>query len=92
MMTREMMMDALVALGADASWYEYDGVFRVELQDFDGFDDDWDEVDRDYDDPEAVEAFLDMLDASCLSREGDYYVTYHFDGFDVHLGYASYDI
>lgn len=92
MMTREMMMDALVALGADASWYEYDGVFRVELQDFDGFDDDWDEVDRDYDDPEAVEAFLDMLDASCLSHEGDYYVDYHFDGFDVHLGYASYDI
>lgn len=93
MMTREMMVEALEALGADVDWFALsDGSFDVDLQDFDGFDDDWGEIDRDYDDPEAVEAFLDMLDASCLSRDGDYYITYHFDGFDVRLGYASYDI
>ena len=43
-------------------------------------------------DEEAVDAFLEMLDAQCVSHEGDYYVTYHFKGFDVQIGYASFDI
>lgn len=92
-MTREMMIAAIEALGADASLYEYsDGMLDVTLQDFEGFDDDWSEVDREFDDEEAVDAFLEMLEAECLSHEGDFYVIYHFEGFDVQLGYASFDI
>ena len=94
MMTLEMMMAMVVALGDDASmWYdEEDRVLHVTLQDFDGFDDDWSEVMRDYDHPEAVEAFEEMLETECSSLEGDFYFDYHFDGFTVRLGYASYDI
>lgn len=93
MMTREMMLTAIEALGADASlWDEKDYCLDVTLEDFEGFDADWSEVDREYDDEEAVEAFLEMLEAECSSREGDFYVVYHFEGFDVQLGYASFDI
>ena len=93
MMTREMMLTAIEALGADASlWDEEDYCLDVTLEDFEGFDADWSEVDREYDDEEAVDAFLEMLEAECSSREGDFYVVYHFEGFDVQLGYASFDI
>ena len=92
-MTREMMIAAIEALGADASlWERSDGMLDVTLEDFEGFDDDWSEVDREYDDEEAVDAFLEMLEAECSSQEGDFYVVYHFEGFDVQLGYASFDI
>ena len=62
------------------------------FDDFEGFDDDWSEVMRDYVNPEAVEALEDWLDDHCLSCEGDLYIVYHFDGFDVEVGYTSFDI
>lgn len=93
MMTREMMVAAIEALGADAFlWERTDGLLNVTLEDFEGFDENWSEIDREYDDGEAVDAFLEMLEAECSSQEGDFYVTYHFEGFDVKLGYASFDI
>ena len=93
MMTREMMVAAIENLGADASMYEYaDGMIAVTLEDFEGFDDDWSEIDREYDNEEAVDAFLEMLEAECSSKEGDFYRVYHFEGFNVQLGYASFDI
>lgn len=92
-MTREMMVAAVEALGEDVSlWERSDGTLDVTVEDFEGFDDDWSEVDREFDDEEAVDAFLEMLERECVSQEGDFYVTYHFDGFDVQLGYASFDI
>ena len=91
-MTYEMMMATLEALGEDVSFDVDDMVFDVTLQDFEGFDEDWSEVSREYDHPDAVDAFLEMLETECESSEGDFYFTYHFDGFDVELGYASYDI
>ena len=91
-MTYEMMMRTLESLGADATYYGNGHVIRVTLEDFDGFDSDWSEVFRDYDDEEAVESFLRMLEEESTSSEGDFYEVYHFDGFDVCLGYASYDI
>ncbi len=93
-MTLEKMMAMVEALGDDASmWYdEEEKVLDVTLRDFEGFDDDWSEIMRDYDHPEAVEAFKEMLETECSSQEGDFYFDYHFDGFTVELGYSSYDI
>ena len=94
MMRFEKMMAMVEALGDDASmWYdEEEKVLDVTLRDFEGFDDDWSEIMRDYDHPEAVEAFKEMLETECSSQEGDFYFDYHFDGFTVELGYSSYDI
>ena len=93
MMTYEMMVAAIDALGADVSLWEHSGgMLDVTIEDFEGFDDDWSEVDREYDDGEAVDAFLEMLETECSSHEGNFYVVYHFEGFDVRIGYASFDI
>ena len=92
MMTREMMIVAIDALANDALLWDDGYCLHVTLEDFEGFDSNWDEIIREYDDPKAVEAFLEMLEAECVSFEDDFYVTYHFNGFDVCVGYSSYDI
>lgn len=92
MMTFEMMVAAIEALADDALYDVIDGEIHVTLYDFEGFDDDWCEIMRDYDDEQAVEAFLQMLADECLSSDGDFYEYYEFDGFTVKLGYASFDI
>ena len=92
MMSYEMMVAEIEALGDDVDMFEIDEVLHVTFEDFEGFDDEWEEIFRDYDDEEAVDAFLEMLERECVSHEGDFYVTYHFEGFDVQIGYASYDI
>lgn len=94
-MTVLEMMTALEACGDASVWEtEEDGMlcYDVTLQDFDGFDDEWSEVMRDYEDEELVDAFLAALESQALRCEGDFYHTYYFDGFCVQLGYASYDI
>ena len=93
-MTYEMMLEMLEALGNDV-YYDYDEddhEFDVTIDDFEGFDDDWSEVDREFDDPEAVAHFLDVLEEEALSHEGDFYETFYFDGFSVQVGYSSFDI
>lgn len=91
-MTYEMMLEMLEGLGRDVFFDEVEDGFDVTVYDFEGFDDDWSEIERDFDDPEAVEHFLDVLEEESLSHEGDFYVVYHFEGFDVELGYTSFDI
>jgi len=93
MMTREMMLAAIEALDTDASlWDEEAYCLDVTLEDFGGFDENWCEIDLEYNNPEMVDAFLEMLETECTSKEDDFYVIYHFEGFDVRLGYASFDV
>ena len=65
--------------------------FDVTLNDFDGFDEEWNEIDRDWADPEMVKAFYEVLDTA-ERTEGDYYVTYYWADCSLTLGYTSYDI
>ncbi len=76
----------------DAYFHEYKGMYLVDLNDFEGFDDNWCEVDREYAKPQLVEYFEKWLVENASSIEGDYYKVYRFDGFAVRLGYSSYDI
>ena len=91
-MTREKMMNMIKDLKNDATYFEYKGIIHVDLDDFEGFDENWDEQFREYDDADAVENFLDTLEKEALEIDEDYYTTYKFDGFAVKLGYTSYDI
>ena len=62
----------------------------VTFQDFEGFDEEWEEVMRDYEMPELVDEVFDLLDQ--CEREGDFYVTYFVEGHRVEVGFGSYDI
>lgn len=66
-------------------------MLRVTVNDFEGFDEDWSEIMRDYD-GEAVDDLIEWLDEHCISADGDFYSYYEFEGFTVQLGYSSYDI
>lgn len=93
MMTREMVIAQVDALGEDASYYvDLEGDLHVTFEDFEGFDDDWDEIEREYDDEEAVDAFVERLEAEASEVSGDYYRYYQMDGFTVVTGCASMDI
>ena len=93
MMTREMVMVQVEALGEDASYYvDLKGDLHVTFEDFEGFNEDWEEVDREYDNEEAVDAFLERLGAEASEVSSDYYRYYQMDGFVVAVGYSSMDI
>ena len=92
-MTFENVCAMLDALENDC-WYELrDGnLLNVTFNDFEGFDENWSEIMRDYDDPEGVEKFLDQLAQNAAFIDGSLYHTYYFDNFSVKIGYTSFDI
>ena len=91
MMTYELVMELLQTLGDDVTIDERDGDIIVTVQDFEGFDDDWDEIYRDYDD-DAIDAVYDQLEEAAIRVKGDFYRYFIFDGFEVQWGEASMDI
>jgi hypothetical protein len=94
-MTILEMMTELEACGDLTVWErttDEGTVYDVTVEDFEGFDEHWSEVMRDFEREDLVDEFLEALDEQALRVEGDFYYDYYFDGFRVHLGYASYDI
>lgn len=87
----EQIIAMLVELGDSVSYSVREGFIDVTVEDFEGFDDDWCEVDAEYDD-DAVDFFFEWLEEHCDSHEGDYYHYYYFGDLEVEIGYASMDI
>ena len=93
-MTMEMMKGQLKALCEDISFWEYndENKLDVTVKDFEGFDEDGDEVYADINE-DAVDIMDEWLDEHCYSHDGDYlYQYYTFGDLVVCLGWASYDI
>ena len=77
----------------DLSYFSMDDKeYSLTFNNFYGFDENWDEVYRDYYNPQAVEDLEDWLNENCLKREDKLYSRYYFNDFIVTTGYASYDI
>ncbi len=92
---KNTIIKMLEELGADVVYTDFTDVanyISVDIDDFEGFDENWREVERELNNPQKVDDFIDFLENNCFSKEGDFYTTYHFDGFNVKLGYTSYDI
>ena len=89
----ELIIAMLEEMEEDVTYYiRRDGTeLVITVDDFEGFDDDWSETMRDYDE-EAVDGLIEWLEEHCISEDGDFYSYYHFEGFIVQLGYSSYDI
>jgi len=92
MMSLEMVLELLASAGDDLMVDVYGDEVSVVVEDFVGFDDDWSEVMRDLDDADLVDSIEEQLSAECVSEDGDFYHYFHFDGFSVCWGYASFDI
>lgn len=89
----EILMMVLTRLedSGDCFFDFEDGCFDVTLCDFEGFDDNWHEVMRDYENEEMVDVLFKLLDRA-ERTEGDFYVTYFFKDCSLELGYTSFDI
>lgn len=92
MMTKEMVLELLAKAGADLSVEDWGDEISVDVNDFEGFDENWSEIDRELDNEELVDEIEEILSAECVSEGGDFYHYYDFDGFSVKWGYASFDI
>lgn len=91
-MTYNDVITLLKTLGNDASvWTMTDGSIDVIIEDFGGFDDDWNEIIRDYDE-DAVEHVFNILYNAAISITDNLYITFDMGGFKVVWGYGSYDI
>lgn len=88
----ETLMALVDACENDVDYFEEGGMVHLTIDDFEGFDDNWNEVMRDYDNPDAVDALLDWLNENCAFKVDEFYAIYSFDDFAVQLGYTSFDI
>ena len=87
----EQIIAMLVELGDSVSYSVHEDHIDVTVEDFEGFDEDWCEVDAEYDE-DAVDGFVEWLEEHCDHHEGDYYHSYYFGELEIEIGYASMDI
>lgn len=91
-MTIEMIIAKLDQISED-SWYDItDNRIDLTIEDFEGFDEDWSEKDREFVDPKAVDEVLEWLAKNADYIDDDFYHYYHFGDIVVKLGYSSFDI
>lgn len=82
------VLDVLVEVG-DVTVGQLNSYTDLTFEDFEGFDDDWSEVLRDYAKPELVEELEEFIEEVA---DGDYYQRFEFDGATYKVGYASFEI
>ena len=87
----EQIIAMLEELGNSVSYYAHGDCIDVTVEDFEGFDEDWREVDAECDE-DAVDAFVEWLEEHCDHHEGDFYHYYSFGELEIEIGYASMDI
>jgi hypothetical protein len=91
-MTIKTITAQLDRISAD-SWYNVnDNYITLTIDDFESFDENWSEVDREFVDANAVEEVLEWLEENADCIDDDYYSYYHFNDIVVKVGYTSFDI
>lgn len=91
-MTIEMITAQLDRISVD-SWYDVIcNCIDLTINDFEGFDANWSEADREFVDEKAVEDVIEWLTKNSDRVEGDFYHYYHFGDIVVKVGYTSFDI
>ena len=85
-MTIETITTQLDRISAD-SWYNVNGNYiALTIDDFEGFDENWSEVDREFVDEDAVEEVLEWLEENADYIDGDFYCCYRFGDIMVVVG------
>ena len=87
-----MIIDRLFALGADVAFSITGDTIYATLQDFAGFDSSWCEIEREYDDEDAVNAFIEWCEDTADTYTADLETVFHFGSVTLRLSCASADI
>lgn len=91
-MTIETITAQLDRISEDSYYYVNDNYIDLTIDDFEGFDDDWSEVEREFVDEDAVDEVLEWLEENADYIDGDFYRFYHFGDIEVQVGYTSFEI
>ena len=93
MMMMDMMAKMIQAVDNGDAYIDFMGGYvEFTVNDFDGFDADWNEVDHEFKDEALVDEILDFLKNACDYCKDDFYRKYYFGDAVVELGFSSYDI
>ena len=91
-MTIKTITEQLDRISAD-SWYDvYDNHIDLTINDFEGFDEDWSEVEREFVNEDTVDEVLEWIKKNADYADGNFYRYYHFGDIIVEVGYTSFDI
>ena len=90
----EQIIEKLETIKTDAYYYvdDDDNEIRLTIDDFEGFDEDWSDVERELENHKAVEEVLEWLEENADYVDGDFYRSYYFGEIVVEVGYSSFDI
>ena len=91
-MKMKKIIEKLETIKTDFDYYVDNNEIHVTIHDFEGFDEDWSEVERELENHKAVEKVFEWLEENADEVEDDYYQYYYFGGVVVCLGYDSFDI
>lgn len=91
-MTLEMITKKLDTIAQDTDYIVLGNTIHLTVEDFAGFDEDFEEIERELIDEIAVMQVLDWLEEQADKIEGHYYKDYLLGEYIVKLGYASMDI
>lgn len=76
----------------DVDYYTYENELNIDFNDFDGFDDEWNEIDREYTNENLVNQILNYIETNATLVKDSLYQTYQLDDKTIVIGYTSFDI
>ena len=88
---KNIILNKVKELESDIITFDYEDSISLTIDDCEGFDEDWNVIDRQLDNPNGVDRLLEFLTNTCKSVVSDFYTTFHYDNFDVIVGYSSFD-
>ena len=91
-MTIETIITQLDRISDDADYTINGNHIRLIIDDFEGFDEHWSEIEREFVDEDAVDEILEWLEKNADYVDGNFYRYYHFGDIVVKVGYTSFDI
>lgn len=91
-MTMYEIIAKLDTIANDADYEVRENRIDLTINNFEGFDEDWNEVMREMVDEEAVENVIDWLEENADRYERNLYTDFYFGDIVVTLGYTSFDI
>ena len=91
-MTKQDILKVYKLYEEDISMYEFidDNELQFTIEDFSGFDEDWNEIDREL--TTDINAFIQWIKDNANTIEEDWQTKYIFDDTTVTIRYASEDI
>ena len=76
----------------DVDYYTCENELNIDFNDFDGFDDEWNEIEREYNNENLVNQILNYIETNAILIKDSLYQTYQLNDKIIVIGYTSFDI